>query len=83
MSLVQLRVELPAYGHSWIVHVPRSSTILDVKQEIFKTCTGGPQVEGQRLIWRGRYLVDNEKIDELWKVGSFQPYLALASLYHN
>jgi Ubiquitin family len=72
MSLVQLRVELPAYAHSFLVHVSPSCTILDVKQEIFKACIGGPRVEGQRLIWRGRYLVDSEKVDELWKVRSFQ-----------
>jgi hypothetical protein len=73
MSLVQLRVELPAYAHSFLVHVPSSCTIFDVKQEIFKTCVGGPQVGGQRLIWRGRYLVDSEKVDEIWKVRNLQP----------
>lgn len=67
MSLVELRVELPAYAHSFLIHVPSSCTILDVKQEIFQKCVGAPRVDGQRLIWRGRYLVDSEKLDELWK----------------
>jgi hypothetical protein len=70
MSLVELRVELPAYSHSFLIRLSSSCTILDVKQEIFKTCVGGPQVEGQRLICRGRYLLDSEKVDELWKVRS-------------
>jgi len=73
MSFIQLRVELPAYAKSFLVQVPRSSTVLDVKREIFKACIGGPRPDGQRLIWRGRYLVDDEKVDELWKVRSFQP----------
>jgi hypothetical protein len=73
MSFIQLRVEFPAYAQSFLVHVPHSSTVLDVKQEIFKACVGGPRPDGQRLIWRGRYLVDDEKVAELWKVRSFQP----------
>lgn len=72
MSLVQLRVELPAYAHSFLLHVPNSYTILDVKNEIHKACVGSPRVGGQRLVWRGRYLVDNEKVDDLWKVRSFK-----------
>jgi len=68
MSLIELRVELPAYAHSFVVQVPHTSTILHVKQEISRTCVGAPRVEGQRLVWRGRYLVDHEKVDELWKV---------------
>lgn len=72
MSLVELRVELPAYAHSFTIQVPRSCAILYVKQEIFRTCVGGPRVDGQRIIWRGRYLVDHEKVDDLWKVCSLQ-----------
>ncbi|TFK76045.1 hypothetical protein BDN72DRAFT_362541 [Pluteus cervinus] len=67
MSFVELRVELPAYAHSFLIHVPIASTIAEVKQEIFRTCIGGPRAEGQRIIWRGRYLVDHEKVEELWK----------------
>ncbi|KAF9263541.1 hypothetical protein L218DRAFT_901729 [Marasmius fiardii PR-910] len=67
MSTVQLRVELPTYAHSFTIQVPDISTIRDVKQEIFLNCPGGPQVTGQRLIWRGRYLTDDEKLEDLWK----------------
>lgn len=77
MSLVELRVELPAYGHSFLIHVPQTSTILDVKQEICNSCIGGPRVDGQRIIWRGRYLVDHERVEELWKVRTNLYYLPL------
>jgi len=72
MSLVELRVELPAYAHSFVVLVPRTCTIAQVKQEISRTCTGGPRVDGQRIISRGRYLGDHETVEELWKVRRFE-----------
>jgi hypothetical protein len=65
---VQVRVELPSYSHSFLVQVLVSCTILGVKQEIFKTCIGAPRVEGQRIICRGRYLLNHEKVEDLWKV---------------
>ena len=68
MSFVELRVELPAYSYSFLIQVPQTCTIADVKQEIYKLCIGGPRVDGQRIICRGRYLVDDEKVDEIWKV---------------
>ncbi|KAJ8086464.1 hypothetical protein AAF712_002106 [Marasmius tenuissimus] len=67
MSLVQLRVELPTYAHSFTIQVPDVCTIRDVKQEIFNVCPGSPQVNGQRIIWRGRYLADDEKLEDIWK----------------
>ncbi|TFK92934.1 hypothetical protein K466DRAFT_643056 [Polyporus arcularius HHB13444] len=62
-----VRVELPAYSHSFEVQVPPSSTIRDVKHEIAKVCPGCPSPAGQRLIWRGRFLKDEEKVEEVWK----------------
>jgi len=70
MSLVAVRIELPAYSHSFTVVVPETSTVCDVKQAIFGTCVGHPQPEGQRIIWRGRYLFDEEKITGLWSVSN-------------
>ncbi|KAG6833721.1 hypothetical protein H0H87_001153 [Tephrocybe sp. NHM501043] len=67
MSVVPVRVELPAYGHSFSVEVPSTATVADVKQEISIACPGKPRVTGQRIIWRGRYLVDHEKVEDLWK----------------
>lgn len=65
---VVIHVELPAYSNSFDIHVPESATVLDVKQAISSVCVGHPQPEGQRVIWRGRYLDDQEKINELWPV---------------
>ncbi|THV08697.1 hypothetical protein K435DRAFT_708706 [Dendrothele bispora CBS 962.96] len=61
-----VRVELPTYAHSFSVNVPNDANVLQLKQEISKSCTGGPRVDGQRLIWHGRYLSDHEKLETLW-----------------
>ena len=68
MSVVELRVELPSYSHSFIIQVPPTYTIAEVKGEITKTCVGAPRADGQRIIWRGRVLRDDEKVNEIWKV---------------
>ncbi|KAJ3575172.1 hypothetical protein NP233_g1292 [Leucocoprinus birnbaumii] len=67
MSIVQLRIELPTYAHSFSIQVPEDCTILDVKTEISRICPGRPRVDGQKLIWRGRFLADHEKIETIWK----------------
>ncbi|KAF8803663.1 hypothetical protein BYT27DRAFT_7109342 [Phlegmacium glaucopus] len=67
MSLVDLRVDLPAYARSLFLKVNASNSILQVKEEISRTCPGQPRPDGQRLIWRGRILADNETVDSLWK----------------
>jgi hypothetical protein len=67
MSLL-IRVELPTYSHSFQVSVPSVGTISDVKREIESVCVGNPRVLGQRLIWRGRFLGDDEKVLDIWKV---------------
>ena len=68
MSIVQLRIELPTYAHSFSIHVPDTCTIFEVKKEISRICPGRPRVDGQKLIWRGRFLADDEKVDTIWKV---------------
>lgn len=68
MALVDLRVELSAYSHSFQIQVPQHSTVLNVKQEIRVKCPGAPREDGQRLIWRGRFLRDDEKVIEIWTV---------------
>ncbi|EGO01793.1 hypothetical protein SERLA73DRAFT_49448 [Serpula lacrymans var. lacrymans S7.3] len=78
MSLVPIRVELPTYSHSFTVQVYTGAIVLDVKQAIFAGCTGQPRVEGQRLIWRGRYLNDEEKISDIWKSPEEQRVVHLA-----
>jgi hypothetical protein len=70
MSVVNIRVDLPTHSHSFTVSVPSQSSVLQVKQEIYRTCSGQPQPDGQRLIWRGRLLSDDETVESLWKVSS-------------
>ncbi|KAL1681682.1 hypothetical protein EV122DRAFT_260670 [Schizophyllum commune] len=67
MSTIAIRVELPAYSHSFQVHVPPSASVQDLKREIARSCPGTPRVEGQRLICRGRALDDNERVEDVWK----------------
>lgn len=67
MSIIQLRIELPTYARSFNVEIPETCTILEVKEEIYRTCPGRPRVEGQKLIWRGRFLADDEKVATIWK----------------
>jgi hypothetical protein len=67
MSLV-IRVELPTYSHSFQVSVLSTGSVSDVKREIERVCPGNPHVHGQRLIWRGRFLGDDEKVLNIWKV---------------
>ena len=67
MSFV-IRVELPAYSHSFQVSVPSTGIINDLKHEIERACPGNPRVQGQRLIWHGRVLSDEEKMLDIWRV---------------
>ncbi|KAI0677016.1 hypothetical protein C8Q78DRAFT_60528 [Trametes maxima] len=67
MSSAPLRVELPAYSHSFQVQVQPASTIRDVKLEIASVCPGAPTPEGQRLIFKGRLLKDDERVEDVWK----------------
>lgn len=71
MSMVDICVDLPSYSSSLTVSVPSKSSIRDVKLEISKTCPGQPRLEGQRLIWRGRLLSDDENVDNIWIVSLF------------
>ncbi|KAH7917135.1 hypothetical protein BV22DRAFT_1135662 [Leucogyrophana mollusca] len=66
-STVSLRVEFPSYSHSFSIDVPPTSTVHDIKTAISHTCTGRPRADGQRIIWRGRYLADEERMGDIWK----------------
>lgn len=66
MSNISLNVELPAHSHSFQVQVPESASIANIKSEISKSCPGGPKVEGQRLVYAGRLLRDDEFIQDIW-----------------
>ena len=80
-SFVAVRVELPTYSLSFTANVSVSGTVLDLKQSISASCVGQPRVEGQHIIWRGRYLEDHEKISDIWKVtGKIQPFLMISDV---
>ena len=68
MATVDLRVELPAHSHSFQMQVDGQWTIKEVKSQIHCMCKGAPRVDGQRLIWRGRFLRDEELVKDIWKV---------------
>ena len=68
MSCISLKVELPAHSHSFHVQVPDSSSVATIKSEISKSCPGEPKVEGQRLIYAGRLLRDDEQVQDIWPV---------------
>ncbi|GJE84473.1 hypothetical protein PsYK624_005490 [Phanerochaete sordida] len=67
MSLMDLRVELPAQSRSFQVQVQSHWTVREIKQEIQQACPGAPRTEGQRVIWRGRILKDDERVADIWK----------------
>jgi hypothetical protein len=68
MSVVCLTVELPSYSHSFSVTIPTTARIIDVKQAIQQICTGNPRIDGQKLVWKGRFLADEEAVADIWKV---------------
>lgn len=68
MSLVELRVELPAYSRSFQVQVQNQWSVREIKEAIKRACPGAPQEHGQRIIWRGRILRDDERVKDIWKV---------------
>lgn len=68
MTATTLQVELPSFSYSFTVSVPSESTILDLKQVIYRKCTGSPNIAGQRIIYKGRVLDDKEIVGQVWKV---------------
>jgi len=78
MSCISLKVELPAHSHSFQVQVPDSSSVANIKSEISKSCPGEPKVEGQRLIYAGRLLRDDEQVQDIWPVSSLHTTRAIA-----
>lgn len=68
MSNVSIRVELPGHSHSFVVELAYKSTVSHIKAEIAAKCPGGPRVDGQRLIFGGRILRDEENIPDIWPV---------------
>ncbi|TCD66950.1 hypothetical protein EIP91_000728 [Steccherinum ochraceum] len=78
MSSLDLRVELPTQSLSFHVQVPPSSTIRHVKEQIQLVCPGAPRADGQRIIWRGRFLKDDESVQSIWKSPADTPVIHLS-----
>ncbi|KAH6915297.1 hypothetical protein BKA70DRAFT_1258594 [Coprinopsis sp. MPI-PUGE-AT-0042] len=78
MDTISLRIELPAYEHSFELSIHPNSTIRQVKEEISLLCPGQPRADGQRLIARGRILGDEQRIADIWTSSSDSRILHLA-----
>lgn len=68
MTVTSIEIHLPSFSHSFSISVPSDSTIIDLKQEISRTCIGSPSTAGQRVIYKGRVLDDTEIVSQIWKV---------------
>jgi hypothetical protein len=66
-GFVRIRVELPSHSHVFNMTVAEATLISGVKSMIESQCSGSPRVDGQRLIYRGRILQDNEIVKDVWK----------------
>ncbi|KAB5589564.1 hypothetical protein CTheo_6990 [Ceratobasidium theobromae] len=48
------------------VAVPANARVADLKTAIAARCPGQPRPHGQRIIWRGRIVVDDEVVGDIW-----------------
>ncbi|KAJ1311916.1 hypothetical protein OPQ81_010376 [Rhizoctonia solani] len=49
--------------------VPARARVADLKTAIAEQCPGQPKPNGQRIIWKGRVVVDEEVVGDIWKPG--------------
>ncbi|KAG9077114.1 hypothetical protein FRC06_009089 [Ceratobasidium sp. 370] len=49
--------------------VPPGAKVADLKTAIAERCPGQPKPNGQRIIWNGRIVVDEEVVGDVWKPG--------------
>ncbi|KAG9127485.1 hypothetical protein FRC07_013163 [Ceratobasidium sp. 392] len=49
--------------------VPPGAKVADLKTAIAERCPGQPKPNGQRIIWNGRIVVDEEVVGDIWKPG--------------
>jgi hypothetical protein len=47
--------------------VPPGARVADLKTAIAERCPGQPKPNGQRIIWKGRIVVDEEVVGDIWK----------------
>ena len=65
---ISLQVQVPSHSLSFQVTVPPGATILNLKESIKRECPGQPNVDGQRIICKGRVLSNSEVVEDVWKV---------------
>ncbi|CAE6423414.1 unnamed protein product [Rhizoctonia solani] len=49
--------------------VPAQARVADLKTAIAEQCPGQPRPNGQRIIWKGRVVVDEEVVGDIWEPG--------------
>ncbi|KAH7345498.1 hypothetical protein B0J17DRAFT_640101 [Rhizoctonia solani] len=49
--------------------VPARARVADLKTAIAEQCPGQPRPNGQRIIWKGRVVVDEEVVGDIWEPG--------------
>ncbi|CAE6437525.1 unnamed protein product [Rhizoctonia solani] len=62
------------------VAVPAGARVADLKTVIAEQCPGQPKPNGQRIIWKGRIVVDEEVVGDIWKASLFPSWAAISSL---
>lgn len=62
-----ITVVLPSQSITLRLNVTAATTVQQLKKLIQDECPGKPAPTGQRLIWKGRFLRDEETLDEVVK----------------
>jgi hypothetical protein len=69
MALSHIHVLHPTHTKAPLtLAVPPGARVADLKTAIAAQCPGQPKPNGQRIIWKGRIVVDEEVVGDIWKV---------------
>ncbi|KAG8916096.1 hypothetical protein FRC01_003376, partial [Tulasnella sp. 417] len=60
-----ITVILPSQSITFKVPINPSATVNDLKNVIHNSCPGRPAQSGQRIIWKGRFLKDEEVVEDV------------------
>ncbi|QRV75740.1 hypothetical protein RhiJN_03755 [Ceratobasidium sp. AG-Ba] len=67
--LSHIHVLHPTHNAPLTLAVPPGAKVADLKTAIAEQCPGQPKPNGQRIIWNGRIVVDEEVVGDIWKPG--------------